>query len=29
MSLEVNVVEAIAFAGELRRSYAVTDLKAA
>ncbi len=29
MSLEVDVVEAIAFAGELRRSYAVTDLRAA
>ena len=29
MSLEVDVVEAIAFAGELRRTYAVTDLKAA
>lgn len=29
MSLEVDVVEAIAFAGELRRTYAVTDLKSA
>ena len=29
MTLEVEVVESIAFAGELKRTYAVTDLKAA